>query len=166
MVGRRSKAGRGSVLAGTGGNALRGLALALGLGAATGLAGCTETFEHGYIAPDNAVDQVQVGASREQVLLVLGSPSTTATVGGEAFYYISQKSTRPVAFLHQSVQEQKVIAVYFDDKAQVREVAHYGLEDGKVFDYISRKTKTTGADYGLISQILKANPANPFGSGN
>jgi len=98
------------------------------------------------------------------VLLVLGSPSTTATVGGEAFYYITQKSKRTVAFLNQSVYEQKVLAVYFDDKARVREVANYGLEDGKVFDYIGRKTKTTGADYGLLTQILRANPANPFGT--
>jgi outer membrane protein assembly factor BamE (lipoprotein component of BamABCDE complex) len=159
-----SDAGRDSNL-GTGARGLlRGIALALALAGAAGLAGCTETYEHGYIAPDNAVDQVQVGASREQVLLILGSPSTTATIGGEAFYYISQKSSRPVAFLNPSVYEQKVIAVYFDDKAQVREVAHYGLEDGKVFDYISRKTKTSGADYGLLSQILKANAANPFTS--
>lgn len=164
MVGRMSDTGRDSNL-GTGARgALRGIALALALAGTVGLSGCAETYEHGYIAPDNAVDQVQVGASREQVLLILGSPSTTATIGGEAYYYISQKSSRAVAFLNQTVNEQRVIAVYFDDKAQVREVAHYGLEDGKVFDYISRKTKTSGSDYGLLSQILKAGPANPFTS--
>ena len=163
MVGRKSDTGRGSSPARRGG-IVRGIALAVAVAGAAGLAGCTETYEHGYVAADNAVDQVQVGASREQVLLVLGSPSTTATVGGEAFYYISQKAKRSVAFLQQSIYDQKVIAVYFDDKARVREVAHYGLEDGKVFDYISRKTKTSGADYGLLSQILKANPANPLAS--
>ncbi|WP_333824255.1 outer membrane protein assembly factor BamE [Pinisolibacter sp.] len=161
---RKSNAGRGTGLGRAGGNALRGFALAVTIATATGLSGCAESYQHGYIAPDNAVDQVQVGASREQVLLILGSPSTTATIGGEAFYYITQKAKRSVAFLHQAVYEQKVIAVYFDEKAQVKEVAHYGLEDGKVFDYISRKTKTTGADYGLLSQILKANPANPLTS--
>jgi outer membrane protein assembly factor BamE (lipoprotein component of BamABCDE complex) len=164
MVGRMSDTGRDSNLGPRGRGLLRGIALALALVGAAGVSGCTETYEHGYIAPDNAVDQVQVGASREQVLLVLGSPSTTATIGGEAYYYISQKSSRAVAFLNQTVNEQRVIAVYFDDKAQVREVAHYGLEDGKVFDYISRKTKTSGSDYGLLSQILKAGPANPFTS--
>ncbi|MDK9697859.1 MAG: outer membrane protein assembly factor BamE [Siculibacillus sp.] len=161
---RKSKAGRGAAPGWFDGRFLRGAVLAGAIGAA-GLAGCAETYDHGYIAPDNAVEQVQVGASREQVLLILGSPSTTATIGGEAFYYISQKAKRSVAFLNQSVYEQKVIAVYFDDKGSVREVGHYGLEDGKVFDYISRKTKTSGADYGLLSQILKANPANPLTGG-
>lgn len=163
MVHRRSNIAHGSLRGRMHVAGLYGLMVAAGL-ALGGLTGCTETYEHGYIAPDNAVDQVQVGASREQVLLVLGSPSTTATVGGEAFYYITQKSKRAVAFLNQSVYEQKVLAVYFDDKARVREVANYGLEDGKVFDYIGRKTKTSGADYGLLSQILRANPANPFGT--
>lgn len=164
MVRRTSNAGRGAGFGRIGVGALRRLALATALCGGLGLAACTESYDHGYIPPDNAVGQIEVGASREQVLLVLGSPSTTATIGGEAFYYISQKSTRAVAFLNQSVVEQKVIAVYFDDKGLVKEVANYGLQDGKVFDYISRKTKTSGADYGLLSQILKANPANPLTS--
>ena len=145
---------------------LVGVALAAAAITGLGLAGCTEAYDHGYVAPQNAVEQVQIGASREQVLLILGSPSTTATVGGEAFYYISQRATRPVAFLDQTVTEQKVLVVYFDDKARVKDVANYGLQDGKVFDFIGRKTKTTGNDYGLLSQILKATPANPLTGGN
>jgi outer membrane protein assembly factor BamE (lipoprotein component of BamABCDE complex) len=142
------------------------LALAVGGPAVLSLAGCAESYQHGYVAPENALEQVQVGQSREQVFLVLGSPSTTATVGGEAFYYISQKTQRTVAFLNQSVVEQKVLVVYFDDKGRVREIGNYGLQDGKVFDFISRKTKTSGADYGLLSQILKATPANPLTGSN
>lgn len=157
---RRSSRGSFAAIRG----ALAGLALTVG--ASTLLAGCAETYDHGYVAPDNALDQVQVGASREQVLLVLGSPSTTSTVGGEAFYYISQHTSRPVAFLNQTTTEQKVLVVYFDQKGTVKEIGNYGLQDGKVFDFISRKTKTTGSDYGLLSQILKANPANPLTGGN
>lgn len=139
------------------------LALAL-LG--VGLTACAEAYDHGYVAPENALEQVQVGQTREQVFLILGSPSTTATLGGEAFYYISQKSQRAVAFLNQTVVEQKVLVVYFDDKGKVREIGNYGLQDGKVFDFISRKTKTTGADYGLLSQMLRATPSNPLTGGN
>ncbi|NLH79951.1 MAG: outer membrane protein assembly factor BamE [Phyllobacteriaceae bacterium] len=138
------------------------LAVAAVLGAGAVLSGCAETYQHGYVVPDNALEQVQVGASREQVLLVLGSPSTTSTIGGEAFYYISQHASRAVAFMNQTVTEQKVLVVYFDDKGKVKEIANYGLQDGKVFDFISRKTKTSGSDFGLVSQILKATPANPL----
>ncbi len=36
-----------------------------------------------------------MGASQEQVLIVLGTPSTVATVSGEVFYYISQRGVQP-----------------------------------------------------------------------
>src|SRR5690242_15357715 len=63
------------------------------------LGGCFgETFQRGYIVPDGALEQIPIGSSQEQVLVVLGTPSTVATVNGEAFYYISQRAERPVAF--------------------------------------------------------------------
>src|SRR2546423_1042999 len=86
-------------------------ALVLGLP----LAGCfSETFQKGYVVPEGALEQIPIGASQEQVLIVLGTPSTVATVSGEAFYYISQRAERPIAFMPQAVVDQRVIAVYFD----------------------------------------------------
>ncbi len=122
------------------------------------LASCADEVTHGYVLSDLALSQIQVGSSREQVLLVLGTPSTTATLGGETFYYISQRTNRPVAFLDASVVDQRVLAVYFDDGSKVKEIANYGLQDGKVFDYLTRKTKTSGLDTGFIGQILRASP--------
>jgi len=54
---------------------------------------------------------------------VLGTPSTVATVSGEAFYYISQRAERPVAFMPQQVVDQRVVAVYFDKKRRVERLA-------------------------------------------
>ena len=54
----------------------------------------TETLQRGYVLPEGGLEQVPVGATQEQVLIVLGTPSTVATVNGEAFYYISQKAQR------------------------------------------------------------------------
>src|SRR6516165_1372606 len=91
-------------------------ALALGLL----LGGCTgETFQKGYLVPEGALEQIPIGASQEQVLIVLGTPSTVATVSGEAFYYISERAERPVAFMPQAVVDQHVVAVYFDKKRRV-----------------------------------------------
>ena len=76
--------------------AIRLLAAVLALGLP--LAGCfSETYQKGYIIPEGALEQIPIGASQEQVLIVLGTPSTVATVSGEAFYYISQRSERAVA---------------------------------------------------------------------
>ena len=122
---------------------------------ALALAGCGgETFQRGYVLPEGALEQIPLGASQEQVLLVLGTPSTVATVSGEAFYYISQKAERRISFMRTSVTDQRVIAVYFDRDRKVQRLAEYGIKDGKVFDFISRTTPTSGNDLSLISTII------------
>src|SRR6516164_1877291 len=127
-------------------------ALALGLM----LGGCfSETYQRGYIVPDGALEQIPIGSTQEQVLIVLGTPSTVATVSGEAFYYISQRAERPIGFMPQQVIDQRVIAVYFDKNKRVERLANYGLKDGKVFDFVTRSTPTGGKDYAYINAMFK-----------
>ena len=51
------------------------LALALPLGGCFG-----ETYQKGYVVPEGALEQIPIGASQEQVLILMGTPSTVATV--------------------------------------------------------------------------------------
>lgn len=133
-----------------------GVALACAIAAAMTLSSCGgETFQRGYVLPEGALEQIPLGASQEQVLLVLGTPSTVATVSGEAFYYISQKAQREISFLRTKVTDQRVIAVYFDRDRKVQRLAEYGMKDGHIFDFVSRTTPTSGNDLNLISTIVR-----------
>ncbi|MEI9410846.1 outer membrane protein assembly factor BamE [Mesorhizobium sp. B2-5-4] len=128
----------------------------------------SETFTQGYVLDQQAIDSVPVGSSREQVLLALGTPSTTATFDNEAFYYISQTRKRYVAFDKPRLVDQKVLAVYFGPDSRVTQIAKYGLKDGKIFDFISRTTPTGGKDQNFLSQIIngasKLAPSIPGGT--
>ena len=131
------------------------------LAAALALGGCntdalktSETLTQGYVIDQQQIDQVPVGSSREQVLLALGTPSTTATFDNEVFYYISQTRVRRVAFMNPRLVDQRVLAVYFGDDGRVTNIANYGKQDGKVFDFISRTTPTGGKDQNFLSQII------------
>jgi outer membrane protein assembly factor BamE (lipoprotein component of BamABCDE complex) len=129
--------------------AIRLMAAVLALGLPLG--GCfSETYQKGYIVPEGALEQIPVGSSQEQVLIVLGTPSTVATVSGETFYYISQRAERAIAFMPQEVVDQRVVAVYFDKKRRVQRLANYGLKDGKIFDYVSRTTPTGGSELSYL----------------
>jgi outer membrane protein assembly factor BamE (lipoprotein component of BamABCDE complex) len=120
------------------------------------LGGCTgEQFQKGYILPPGALEQIPIGASQDQVLIVMGTPSTVATLNGEVFYYISQRADRPVAFMNQKVVDQRVIAIYFDKNRQVRKLANYGIQDGRIFDFISRTTPTSGQELSYVAPIFK-----------
>jgi outer membrane protein assembly factor BamE (lipoprotein component of BamABCDE complex) len=130
---------------------------ALALAASVALAGCdsfTQVYQRGYIVPDGALEQLPLGASQEQVLVVLGTPSTVATVSGEVFYYISQRAEQKLAFMQQDVTNQRVVAVYFDKDRRVQRIANYGLKDGKVFDFISRTTPTSGVELNYMNYIF------------
>src|SRR5476651_1065108 len=129
-------------------------AAAIALVCAT-LIGCSEQFQRGYILPPGALEQIPIGASQDQVLIVMGTPSTVATLDGEVFYYISQRSERMVAFMNQKVIDQRVIAIYFDKKRQVQRLANYGLQDGKIFDFISRTTPTSGQELSYLAPLFK-----------
>ncbi len=137
----------------------RTLAACLLLGSGIALGGCSSagigrTYTSGYVVSEESLKQIPVGASREKVELVLGTPSAVGTTGTRTLYYISQTRYQPASFMKPEIVDQRVLAVYFDDNDQVRDVAHYGMKDGKVFDFIGRKTRTGGEDYGFISQIL------------
>jgi outer membrane protein assembly factor BamE (lipoprotein component of BamABCDE complex) len=128
---------------------------ALGLFLALAVAGCAETYTKGYILNPSAIDQIPVGSSQEQVLVVLGTPSTVATIDGEVFYYISSQTEKPVAFMRASVVDQRVLAVYFDKERRVERIANYGMQDGKVFDFVSRTTPNIGKERNLLNQVFK-----------
>jgi outer membrane protein assembly factor BamE (lipoprotein component of BamABCDE complex) len=133
----------------------RGLAAAIAL-VCVSLSACTgEQFQKGYILPPGALEQIPIGASQDQVLIVMGTPSTVATLNGEVFYYISQRSERKVMFMEQKVVDQRVIAVYFDKNRQVQRLANYGLQDGKIFDFISRTTPTSGQELSYLAPLFK-----------
>jgi outer membrane protein assembly factor BamE (lipoprotein component of BamABCDE complex) len=117
--------------------------LALGLGGCLGYDG---QVVHGYQLNPKTAEDVKVGSSAEQILVLLGSPTTTSTVGGDAWYYISQTTNRGLSFMPPTVTDQRVFAVYFDKDKKVARVANYGMEDGKLVDFVSRTTPTAGAE--------------------
>lgn len=135
----------------------RGLKLAIATAmVCAALAGCAgEQFQKGYILPAGALEQIPIGSSQDQVLIVMGTPSTVATLNGEVFYYISQRAERKVAFMPQQITDQRVIAIYFDKNRQVIRLANYGMKDGKIFDFISRTTASGGQEISYLAPLFR-----------
>jgi outer membrane protein assembly factor BamE (lipoprotein component of BamABCDE complex) len=130
-------------------------ALSLGLAACEG-----ETINRGWQVDDRALEQIKPGVSAESVLLVMGTPSTVSTVGSKTYYYVSQRLTRRFQFMAERIQDQRVIAVYLDQKNKVARVANFGVQDGQIFDFVSRTTPTGGDEITILRQLFRA--ANLF----
>jgi len=133
--------------------ALAGVAL---LGALlSGCIGYDGDFDRGYQVDEQSLDKVKVGATKkEEALALLGTPSTTSTIGGDAWYYIGQKMQRSLAFMPVKMTDQNVLAIYFDKDGKVSKIANYGMKDGKVFDFVSRTTPTGGAEPDFIRNMM------------
>jgi len=128
------------------------LALASSLGGCIGYDG---DFDRGYQIDEQSVAKLQVGKTdKREALTVMGTPSTTSTVGGDAWYYIGQKMHRALAFMPAETSDQAVLAVYFDKGGKVSRIANYGMKDGHVFDFVSNTTPTGGQEPSFLKNIM------------
>ena len=118
-----------------------GLALCAAL-TVSGCLGYEGDFDRGYQVDEDSVSQIKVGATtKPEALALLGTPSTTSTVGGDAWYYIGQKMKHTLQFMPVQMADQHVLAVYFD-------------KDGKVFDFVSRTTPTGGSEPDFLKNMM------------
>lgn len=134
---------------------VRAAALAVATTGLVMVAGCAEEQTKGYVMAPNALQQVPVGSSQEQVLVVLGTPSTTATLKGEVYYYITQRSKRSVAFMNPTITDQTVVAVYFNKDRRVERVANFGVQDGRIIDFAGDTTPTAGQETTFLEHVFK-----------
>ena len=124
------------------------------------LLGCSPEINHrGYIAKPGAFAEISEGMNKSQVVAILGSPSTTASINfqGDSYYYITS-TTQGRAFLKPVETSREVIAVRFDRNDQVQSTAQYGLEEGRIIDINTRKTVVNGSETGILKQLFRALP--------
>lgn len=115
----------------------------------------TQIDKHGHQFQETDIAQIQPGMSQEAVRGVLGTPATVSPVGsGNAFYYIGS-TTKQAAFFAPTEVDRKVLAIYFNQGGSVERVAHYGLKDGKVFDFVKRQTPTHVRDEGILQMLFR-----------
>ncbi len=121
----------------------------------SGCLGYDGDFDRGYQVDEDTLSQVKVGATtKPEALALLGTPSTTSTVGGDAWYYIGQKMKHTLSFMPVQMTDQHVLAVYFDKDGKVGRIANYGIQDGKVFDFVSRTTPTGGQEPDFLKNMM------------
>lgn len=119
------------------------------------LGGCSSVIEErGYVYDQRDFEKIQAGlTSSTEVEAILGSPSTVATIDGQVWYYISSTFEKLMFYTPEEI-DRKVVAVYFDETSTVEEVGYYGLEDGRVIDFRTRKTPTRGKELTVLGQIF------------
>lgn len=119
------------------------------------LGGCAKDINvRGNLPPEQALSQLEPGQqTRQDVQLILGTPSTISSFGDETWYYISALTSQ-YAFYSVEETERDVIALSFDERGILQEVKNYGLEDGEDIQVVERETPTMGREFSLIEQLI------------
>ncbi len=129
-------------------------AAALALGAIE-LPGCAISVDQRGKLPDpDRITEVQPGkTTKDQVVKILGSPSSSSTFDDNTWYYISRK-TKQVAFFQPTVLDQQVFIVDFDDKGVVKDLGHKTLADGASITPAPGATPAPGRELSFMEQLL------------
>jgi outer membrane protein assembly factor BamE (lipoprotein component of BamABCDE complex) len=123
--------------------------------AAMGLAGCRATVDQrGNLPEPEKVAQIQPGSTtRDQVVKILGTPSSIGVFDDKNWYYISRKTSQ-VAFFSPEVLDQQVFVVNFDGGGVVRSVDRKELKDGRDIEPAPGATPAPGRELTFLEQVL------------
>jgi outer membrane protein assembly factor BamE (lipoprotein component of BamABCDE complex) len=135
------------------------------LAASLAAAGCTPVVnQRGYLPDPIGEASIKIGTdTKTTVQDRLGDPSTEATFGGDAWYYISSVE-KQVAFFDPLVVNRSIMAIHFDKDGKVTNIRHYGLKDGHLVAFETRETPAKGREITFLQQLLNATPGVPIGT--
>ena len=92
------------------------------------LCGCSPTVDQRGNLPDpDKLATIRPGATtKDEVVKILGTPSSIGVFNDKSWYYISRR-TEQLAFLDPDVLDQQVYIVDFDERGVVKAVDHRTL---------------------------------------
>lgn len=122
---------------------------------APGLLGCAPIVDtRGNQPTPERLAQIKPGQlKRDDVLAILGTPSSAALFGDDTWYYISAR-TESLAFFAPKTVERSVVAIRFAKDGVVERVETLAQGDGREVEFVERETPTAGKDLTVIQQLL------------
>jgi outer membrane protein assembly factor BamE (lipoprotein component of BamABCDE complex) len=118
------------------------------------LSGCAVVNVRGHEIEPEQLDKIQVGqSSKEDVVKILGTPSSIGTFNDQTWIYMSD-TTQTRAFFSPTVLKSNTTRIVFDAKGIVNNIDSLTEKDHQVVSHVQRCTPTSGHSFGVIEQIF------------
>ena len=119
------------------------------------LGACTPQYQnHGYVSPQDALDQISVGTdTRETVAEKVGVPASSGVLENSGYYYVRMRK-RSIGPLAPKEIEREVVAISFSDQGIVQNVERFGMERGQVVPLSRRVTSSPVSNKSFLRQLL------------
>jgi outer membrane protein assembly factor BamE (lipoprotein component of BamABCDE complex) len=116
--------------------------------------GCAATVDQrGDLPSPERIAEIHPGLTKEQVVKILGTPSSMGVFNDNAWYYISRKTSR-VSFFQPDVLDQQVFAINFDNNGVVRDMGHKTYADAREIEPAPGATPAPGRELTFLEQII------------
>jgi outer membrane protein assembly factor BamE (lipoprotein component of BamABCDE complex) len=125
------------------------------LGAAL-ISGCAASVEQrGHLPNPEKIADIHPGTTtKEEVIKVLGTPSSVSVFNDDKSWYYISRRTAQTAFFDPDVIDQQVYIVNFDDQGVVKAVDHKVLQDGREITPVARATPAPGRELSFLEQLI------------
>ena len=128
--------------------ALIAIACAVAIGACSAV-----VDQRGNLPTPERIGEIHPGLTKEQVVKILGSPSSMGVFNDGSWYYISRKTAR-ISFFEPEVLDQQVFIITFDNNGIVRGVGHKTVADGREIEPAPGATPAPGRELTFLEQII------------
>ncbi len=119
------------------------------------IAACAPDIEQrGNLPTHDELAAIHPGTTtKDQVVKILGTPSSVGIFDNQSWYYISNR-TKQVAFFLPDTLDQQVYVVNFNSKGVVEAVEHRGLKDAREITPAPGATPAPGRELTFLEQII------------
>ena len=119
------------------------------------VAACSPVYRnHGYVPAEDELALVEVGKdTRETVGQKIGRPMTSGLLNDVGWFYVQSRYKHFGPRQPQEIERQ-VLAITFNEAGTVKNIARYGLEDGRVVQISRRVTEPNVKGLTIIQQLL------------
>ncbi len=124
----------------------------LGLGM---LAACSNIErKHGYVPPDEDLNQLVVGVdTQDSVADVVGRPTASGVLSDGGWYYVASKF-RAYGLRDRQEVDREVVAISFAEDGTVSNIERFGLENGRVIAISRRVTDSNIQGVSFLRQLF------------
>lgn len=121
---------------------------------------------NGNMPAETRIAQIDVGSSKDDVLGILGAPSSVAAFDDNTWIYMSS-DIKKVAFFKPEEIDRNILKIRFNTNDEVKEVTRLTLADGTELTPDGDKTEIRGQRQGFFRKYFGGvGQYNPFATNN
>lgn len=119
------------------------------------ISACSAIYRnHGHVPTPDDLATIQVGVdTRDSVTESIGAPSSSGVLNEGGFYYVATR-IRHYGPAEPKIVARELVAISFDSSGVVRNIEHFGLQDGQVVTFQRRVTSSSIQDKTFLRQLL------------